>query len=341
LVELLARGVSEWNDARPSRAAKPDLTHLAISHADLRDANFSNTNFDGTTFVDVDLRGARFNGARLNGVNMSRVCLEGADLRDTELKGTDLKHVNLRGAKLDRATAFELKVRHSTLENASLTETRLRWVHLYNSDLRSARLEPAAAEHVVLKRVVSESGSRGMPDGVVIELDNQPTPEEWLDWSRFDARAGDGLGSIVHAGKAYWISEGRWDFFISHASVDKKVVAQPLAAALSARAMRVWYDEVEVKIGDDLAKVIGFGTRASLFGVVILSRDFFGRRWTEAELAALWSKRVFVVLHGVAAQELRTLRPEIEDRVCLSSELGAERLADELLAAVRAPPREL
>ena len=43
-----------------------------------------------------------------------------------------------------------------------------------------------------------------------------------------------------------------YDVFISHASEDKDSVVRPLAQALVAKGLKVWYDEFELKIGDSL-----------------------------------------------------------------------------------------
>src|SRR5680860_389784 len=40
------------------------------------------------------------------------------------------------------------------------------------------------------------------------------------------------------------------DVFISHATEDKDEIVRPLATALAAKGLRVWYDEFELRIGD-------------------------------------------------------------------------------------------
>lgn len=68
-----------------------------------------------------------------------------------------------------------------------------------------------------------------------------------------------------------------WDVFISHASEDKGVVAEPLAAQLRARGLKVWLDKTELRIGDSLRRKIDYGLAHSTFGVVILSKSFFAK----------------------------------------------------------------
>lgn len=73
--------------------------------------------------------------------------------------------------------------------------------------------------------------------------------------------------------------------FISHASEDKSDVVRPLANALKEAGLTVWYDEFELRIGDSLRRKIDKGLASSRFGVVVLSKAFFGRGWPEYELS--------------------------------------------------------
>jgi len=339
-IRRLRRGASAWN-AFGREANASDLTHVEIRHADLRGADFRGVDFDGSSFVGVDFRGADFRRARLNGVNVSETSFEGADLGDAELKGADFKWVCLRDARLCGAEAFDLRIRHSSLARVDLSSARLRAGHIYNSDLHAAAIAGLTIEHAVIKRPAAEPELiRALEAaGAVMELPNLPTVGEWRDWDAFVVRIdGDDLGLIVHAGRSYWMAENRWDFFVSHASVDTEAVARPLAEALRARHQRVWFDGREVRAGDDLAHVIERGIEGALFGVVVLSESFLDRKWTEIELDALSRKRMFLVRHGVKPERLGELRAGLEDRVSLSSELGIERVADGLIEAVSAVP---
>jgi hypothetical protein len=50
-----------------------------------------------------------------------------------------------------------------------------------------------------------------------------------------------------------------WDVFISHATEDKAAIAQPLAEALRARGLRVWYDDFSLRLGDGLRNQLTVG----------------------------------------------------------------------------------
>ena len=82
-----------------------------------------------------------------------------------------------------------------------------------------------------------------------------------------------------------------YDVFISHASEDKEGVVRPLAHVLRRGGLKVWYDEFELRIGDSLRRKIDMGLARSRFGVVVLSRSFFGKGWTNYELDGLVTRR--------------------------------------------------
>jgi uncharacterized protein YjbI with pentapeptide repeats len=337
----LTLGAAEWNSFRAGNPGRADLTNIELRNADFRGADFRNTDFDGSILTNVDFRQGDFRRARMNGVNASRVSFEGANMTTAEFKGSDLKQVCLRDTSLRGADTFDLKIRHSMVVRADFNGAKLPHLHIYNSDLQGATFVGAAANGGIIKRGLFDA--RGASDllasGFAIDLPNAPTVEHWFDWEDFDVRrSGEEFGVVIYNGKAYWVSEGRWDFFISHASTDKETVARPLAEALRARGQRVWYDERQIKIGNDLADTIALGTKGSLFGVVVLSKAFLGRYWTESELAALSGKRVFLVLHGLEPQDLRELRPELENRFHALSNWGTARVADTLIDAISAPP---
>ena len=83
-----------------------------------------------------------------------------------------------------------------------------------------------------------------------------------------------------------------FDVFISHASEDKDDVVRPLAHALKDGGLSVWYDEFELSIGDSLKRQIDKGVSKSRFGVVVFSKHFLSKGWTNYELDGIVTKSV-------------------------------------------------
>ena len=78
------------------------------------------------------------------------------------------------------------------------------------------------------------------------------------------------------------------DVFVSHASEDKEAFVAPLAKILSQLGLKVWYDEFSLKLGDSLSRSIDKGLSESTFGIVVLSKPFINKSWTEYELRGLY-----------------------------------------------------
>lgn len=133
-----------------------------------------------------------------------------------------------------------------------------------------------------------------------------------------------------------------YDVFISHASEDKDSVVRPLALALSAGGLKVWYDEFELKIGDSLRRKIDSGLAKSRFGVVVLSRSFFGKGWTNYELDGLVTRSVtgeqvlLPIWHEITKKELIDYSPSLADKVARSTGTHTvEEIAAEIIAVIR------
>lgn len=151
--------------------------------------------------------------------------------------------------------------------------------------------------------------------------------------------AEDDLASVADA------PDGRtFDVFISHASEDKAEVVRPLATALKGAGLSVWYDEFELKIGDSLRRKIDKGLASSRFGVVVLSKAFFGRGWPEYELDGLVTRAVsgeqilLPVWHNVSKREVIGYSPSLADRLARSTATHTvEEIAAEIVDVIRRP----
>lgn len=132
--------------------------------------------------------------------------------------------------------------------------------------------------------------------------------------------------------------EREYDVFISHASEDKEEVVRPLAMALQSSGLRVWYDEFELKIGDSLRRKIDKGLANSRFGVVVLSRAFFGKGWTNYELDGLVTRSIsgeqiiLPIWHNVTKQEVIRYSASLADKVARNtSSQTPEEIAAEIV----------
>jgi hypothetical protein len=131
--------------------------------------------------------------------------------------------------------------------------------------------------------------------------------------------------------------------FISHASEDKAAIASPLARALSKLGHQVWYDEFVLTAGDSLKRSIDRGLADCDLGVVIISKNFFAKRWPQEELAGLVAremahgeKRILPVWHKIDADTVRKYSPTLADRVALESSDGIKEVVAGISSAINA-----
>lgn len=81
-----------------------------------------------------------------------------------------------------------------------------------------------------------------------------------------------------------------YDVFISHASEDKKEFVQPLVEAFQNAGIRVWYDTLELEWGKSLREQIDNGIKRSKFAIMVLSKNFFAKKWPRRELDGILAK---------------------------------------------------
>lgn len=113
----------------------------------------------------------------------------------------------------------------------------------------------------------------------------------------------------------------KYDVFISHASEDKDEIVRPLAKSLQSKGLNVWYDEFELRIGDSLRQKIDKGLANSRFGIVVLSKNFIRKGWTNYELDGIITKSIngqqimHPIWHKITKQEVIDYSPSMADKV--------------------------
>lgn len=132
------------------------------------------------------------------------------------------------------------------------------------------------------------------------------------------------------------------DVFISHASEDKDDIVRPLAIALKNAGLSVWYDEFELRIGDSLRQKIDRGLSKSRFGIVVLSKSFIKKGWTNYELDGIITKVVsgeqviLPIWHNITKQEVVDFSPSIADKLARNTaNFTVEEIATEIAELIR------
>jgi hypothetical protein len=134
------------------------------------------------------------------------------------------------------------------------------------------------------------------------------------------------------------LGEIMWDVFISFASEDRIEVATPLAIALRDCGLKVWFDDFELKPGDSIREAIDRGLAHSRIGIVVLSRAFFEKKWTQLELGALINfkvnrgNRIVPIWHGIDHEFLLDRSPVLADLKAIAASAGMPRVVEDIIS---------
>ena len=135
------------------------------------------------------------------------------------------------------------------------------------------------------------------------------------------------------------------DFFVCHASEDKRHPVKPLVDALIDGGASVWYDEYEITVGDSIRRKIEDGLKYSRFGVVVFSPSFFlmTKTWPQRELDGLVAgedvtkvMRILPVWHEVDMATVYSHVPMHANHLALiTKDLSVPAIAQKLIGKLR------
>ena len=184
----------------------------------------------------------------------------------------------------------------------------------------------------IRKQAIAASFSRiaNLPS----EITDKSRPRPTTVHDRWEAAT-----SHIPSGRDPGVNE--WHAFICHASEDKLVVVEPLAAELRRRGLGIWYDQWVLQIGDSLRRKIDEGLAKSRYGIVVLSPDFFRKEWAQQELDGLVQREIdgrkviLPIWHNVSRTDVMKYSVTLADKLAGSTAKGIAGLADELEAVIR------
>lgn len=132
-----------------------------------------------------------------------------------------------------------------------------------------------------------------------------------------------------------------YDVFICHASEDKKTFVRQLADALAAENVAVWYDDFSLKLGDSIRRALDKGLKQSRFGVVVMSKAFFKKKWPQYELDGLAEREMsgdekvlLPVWHGISHEDVMQYSPSLANKKAVSSSAGIAAVVSSILEVI-------
>lgn len=121
-------------------------------------------------------------------------------------------------------------------------------------------------------------------------------------------------------------SEEEYDVFVSHATEDKEGFSDEFVRILQEKYnLKVWYDAVSIKWGDSIRTEIDRGLKRSKFGVVILSRSYISKYWTNYELEGLFQresnggKLILPIWHNITKQEVQKFSSSLAGKMAMNT----------------------
>ena len=133
-----------------------------------------------------------------------------------------------------------------------------------------------------------------------------------------------------------------YDVFISHASEDKNIFVRQLAEELKRNHIEVWYDEFSLKTGDSLRRSIDIGLSKSRFGLVVLSKNFFAKEWTQWELDGLVQRQlnsktslILPIWLNIEKKDVINYSPSLADIVAIKAGKNIQQVVKKLLNTIK------
>lgn len=134
-----------------------------------------------------------------------------------------------------------------------------------------------------------------------------------------------------------------YDVFISHASENKDEFVRELANKLSKEHVEVWYDEFSLKPGSSIRRSIDKGLSKSRFGIVVLSKAFFRKEWTQWELDGLiqrmnnknYDQKIIPIWYNITFEEIANISPSLADRVAIIYRGDIDKIVHKVLKVIK------
>jgi CheY-like chemotaxis protein len=132
----------------------------------------------------------------------------------------------------------------------------------------------------------------------------------------------------------------KFHVFICYVNEDKHDIVEPLYHQLRRRGLKVWYDDQQIGVGDSIREKIDAGLRDSSFGVVILSKSFFKKKWSNYELDGLLAKEtkkgraILPVWHKVGYRDVKKYSLSLANRRALDTRYGVASVATGVAAKI-------
>ena len=122
-------------------------------------------------------------------------------------------------------------------------------------------------------------------------------------------------------------TDENFDVFISHANEDKESFVDEFVEILKKLGLKIWYDSDNLKWGDSIRAGIDKGLKKCKFGIVIISRNYISKHWTNYELEGLFQrestdgKLILPIWHNITKKEIQDFSPVLAGKMAMNTAL--------------------
>jgi len=113
-----------------------------------------------------------------------------------------------------------------------------------------------------------------------------------------------------------------YSVFVSHSSEDKIPYVDDLVYEMKKIGLNVFYDTDVISWGDDLKEKIDYGLKTCQLAVIVISKSYFGREWTEYEIQSLLIRQnnegckiILPILYNVSKEDFQKHYPLLKNIV--------------------------
>lgn len=179
--------------------------------------------------------------------------------------------------------------------------------------------------------------------GQIYLYSERPVPDNLKARLIAEAR---GVGHrLTFRSSQYVIDRNKWErprAFISHDSLDKTIIAGPLAQKLQRFMCPVWYDEFSLRVGDSLRENIERGLKECEKCIIVITPNFIRNDgWSKREFDSIYTREliekqnvILPIWDNVSVDEVYKFSPILADRFALQWSQGVEVVAQRLLQVI-------
>jgi hypothetical protein len=131
----------------------------------------------------------------------------------------------------------------------------------------------------------------------------------------------------------------KYDTFISFATEDSDFATE-IALALKRNGLRVWFAPISLKVGEKLLDAIEKGLSDSKYGVLLISRSYLEKGWTNYEMDILIrhsiekNKTILPIWHGVNKGQIEKRHSGLAGIVAITETGNVQSVISKLVAAM-------